>query len=319
MRRLAPRRPSVSAMMLAGLLCLSAISGWCVDRERGTSFDGPGGALYYEVLGAGDGTPLVVVNGGPGFSHDHLHAAPVWEQLGQRRPVVLYDQRGTGRSTLARSDAPCTCGLDAQVADLEALRVRLGAAQLDLLGHSWGGFLGMAYATRYPDRVRRLVLVDSGAPRIHDTVVLFAELYPDVQQQRGVVDAGPGGTPPDIAEAEQADDVVGYLKMLFHDPGKRDAFIAYSQSLPPGHAPAVADAVWKSLESVDLTPGLATLPMPVLVATGRFDANVAPVVAFRLHQAIPGSRFVVFERSGHLPFYEEPERFVREVEAFLDE
>jgi len=45
--------------------------------------------------------------------------------------------------------------------------------------------------------------------------------------------------------------------------------------------------------------------------------NVAPVVAYKIHQAIAGSRFVVFERSGHLPFYEEPEAFDNAVEDFL--
>ena len=58
--------------------------------------------------------------------------------------------------------------------------------------------------------------------------------------------------------------------------------------------------------------------MPTLVLTGRFDMNVAPSTAWRIHRAIPNSRFAVFERSGHLPFFEEPEAFVSAVEAFLD-
>jgi proline iminopeptidase len=45
--------------------------------------------------------------------------------------------------------------------------------------------------------------------------------------------------------------------------------------------------------------------------------NVAPVVAYKIHQAIPGSHFAVFERSGHLPFFEEPDAFVRVMEEFL--
>ena len=57
--------------------------------------------------------------------------------------------------------------------------------------------------------------------------------------------------------------------------------------------------------------------LPVLVITGRYDMNVAPVIAWKIHKAIPGSRLVIFERSSHLPFLEEPERFKREVEDFL--
>lgn len=309
------------AMTLCCLLWLGAGAlANAADGEHGTTFDGPGSKLYYEVLGEGDGTPLVVLNGGPGFSHDHLHPSPVWEALGKRRPVVLYDQRGTGRSVFADAQQPCTaCGLDEQVADLEALRLKLGAQRLDVLGHSWGGFLGMAYATRHPDHVARLVLVDSSAPQSKDTVYLFSEIFPDLQDQRGVAtSAGEGGGHTDITDAENADDTLGYLKMLFHDPDRRDAFIEQAKAFPYGRSAAVGDAVWQSLEHVDLGPAIAKLAMPVLVVTGRYDANVAPVVAWRIHRAIPGSRFVVFERSGHLPFYEEPERFVREVEDFLD-
>jgi proline iminopeptidase len=67
----------------------------------------------------------------------------------------------------------------------------------------------------------------------------------------------------------------------------------------------------------DLTPELAHITAPVLVGTGRFDANVAPRTAWRIHQAIPGSRFVVWERSGHYPMIEEPAAFMEVVDSFL--
>jgi len=57
--------------------------------------------------------------------------------------------------------------------------------------------------------------------------------------------------------------------------------------------------------------------MPALVITGRFDMNVSPRNAWKIHKQIPGSEFVVFERSGHLPFYEEPALFAKAVEVFL--
>ena len=57
--------------------------------------------------------------------------------------------------------------------------------------------------------------------------------------------------------------------------------------------------------------------MPTLVITGRFDMNVAPSTAWKIHKAIPGSKWAVFETSGHLPYFEEPEKFVQVVEGFL--
>jgi len=64
-------------------------------------------------------------------------------------------------------------------------------------------------------------------------------------------------------------------------------------------------------------PILPTLRMPTLVLTGRYDINVAPSTAWKIHRAIPGSKWEVFEESGHLPYFEEPEKFVRVVEGFL--
>jgi proline iminopeptidase len=73
----------------------------------------------------------------------------------------------------------------------------------------------------------------------------------------------------------------------------------------------------RDLARLDLTPSLAGFRFPTLVTTGRYDMNVAPRTAWRIHQAIRGSRFLVFERSSHIPFYEEPERFVDEIRNFL--
>jgi hypothetical protein len=72
-----------------------------------------------------------------------------------------------------------------------------------------------------------------------------------------------------------------------------------------------------SLITVNGGPGFDQFRFPVLVITGRYDMNVAPLVAYRIHQAIPGSGFAVFEKSSHLPFTEEPEAFGKTVEEFL--
>jgi proline iminopeptidase len=84
---------------------------------------------------------LVTVHGGPGKSHEYL---AVMERLTERGvTVVSYDQRGVGRSS-----GPAEASgydLDAYVEDLERVRVGLGQDRIDLLGHSWGGIVAMAY------------------------------------------------------------------------------------------------------------------------------------------------------------------------------
>lgn len=265
--------------------------------------------IWYEVRHGGAKTPLVVLNGGPGFDHNYLLTSDAWDKIAAHRTVVFYDQRGTGRSGELKSGQSCTVA--DQVADLEALRTKLGVERVDLLGHSWGGLLAMAYAVRHPDRVAHLVLCDSSAPKWSDTDYLLKNLFPEASERREQYDvlAALGDAGAGVAAVKE------YLSMLFVSPKKRDEFLAGANQLHLNGA--VNEAINSDLARIDLGPLLGRLKMPVLVLTGRFDANVAPSTAWKIHKAIPGSRFEVFEQSGHLPFFEEPEAFTRSVERFL--
>ena len=282
--------------------------------EKGQTFEAPGATLYVEVLGTAAGVPLVVVNGGPGFDHTYEHATvpgttSAWETLARNRRVVFYDQRGNGRSGALKTGQSCT--LADQIADLDAVRAHLGAEKIDLLGHSWGGYLVMAYAARHPDHIRHLVTVDSAAPKWSDTVFLFKDIFPEGQERSdsfAFADA--------LGDAAaSAAGIREYFHWLFYAPEKRDAFIA--QVGAGVYNKAVNELVDHDVQRFDLNPELRKFKFPTLVITGRYDINVAPSVAYKMHKAIAGSQFAVFEKSGHLPFFEEPEAFVRTLDAFL--
>lgn len=281
----------------------------CAAREeKGAKFDVKGASIFYETLGSGSGTPLVVANGGPGFDHTYMHVSAAWDTLAKTRRVIFYDQRGTGQSPAAK-DATFT--LADQIDDLEALRAHLGIERMDLLGHSWGGFLVMAYAARHPERIAHLMIVDSAAPNFKDTIFLFDQVFPEGQERQRA-----GGFAEEMGDKAAIEaNLREYLAMLFYSPEKRDAFLANID--PSVYKKDVNEAVGRDVNRFDLNPEIHKFRFPVLVVTGRHDMNVAPLVAYRIHQAISGSRFVVFERSGHLPFYEEPEAFVQTIESFL--
>ena len=278
--------------------------------EQGTTFTTPGGAtLWYEVRGPGSARPLVVANGGPGFDHTYLHCSDAWDRLAAGRRVIFYDQRGNGRSVALKEGQSCTVA--DQIADLEALRVHLGFETIDLLGHSWGGYLVMAYAARHPDRIAHLLIVDSAAPRIQDTAFLFKQIFPETtDRQDGMAFAVELGDPEAIAS-----DLHEYMTMLFVSSAARDAMLARTPSF--AYSQAVNKAVWTDAQRFDLNPELPKFTFPTLVITGRYDFNVAPSIAWAIHRAIPGSEFAVFEKSGHLPYCEEPDAFVQRVESFL--
>ena len=211
----------------------------------------------------------------------------------------MYDQRGTGRSPAANG---AVIDLGAQVDDLEALRTTLKAERIDLLGHSWGGYLVMAYSARHPERINHLMIVDSAAPKWSDTLFLFDNVFPETTEQQRA--------------AQSVDEGIRlYFTMLFYSTRNRDAFVARSGEFH--YSREINQAMNEDLSRQDLNPDLPKFKFPTLVMTGRFDMNVAPLIAYRIHQAIPGSKFVVFEQSGHLPFFEEPDAFVRELNAFL--
>lgn len=295
--------------MLILLLMLFSVVPSVAREEKGSTFEAKGATIFYETLGSGTATPLVVVNGGPGFDHTYLHVSGAWETLAKNRRVVLYDQRGTGQSSKVAKDVTYT--LADQIDDLGALRAHLGLERMDLLGHSWGGFLVMAYAARHPDRIAHLMIVDSAAPVFKDTIFLFDQVFPEgAERQRAGAFSEEMG---DKAAIEA--NLREYFSMLFCSKEKRDAFLA---AVPASvYKKEVNEAVSRDISRFDLNPEIRKFRFPTLVLTGRFDMNVAPLIAWKIHQAIPASRFAVFEHSGHLPFFEEPEAFVRTVEDFL--
>jgi proline iminopeptidase len=265
--------------------------------------------IWYEVRGNAPGRPLVFVNGGPGFDHTYALCSDVWDTMARTRRVVFYDQRGNGRSSPLTKDQTCT--LADQVSDLEALRRELGAPQMDLLGHSWGGYLVMAYAAEHPDRVAHLIVTDSAAPKWDATEFLFKYVFPEGVERQGRLDFLDALG--DSAAGKES--LHEYLGMIFYSPEKREEFMAHADSYI--YTRSVNEALNADLAKYDMWPLLPTFRMPTLVITGRFDMNVAPSTAWRIRQAIPGSQWAVFERSGHLPYFEEPDAFRKTVESFL--
>ena len=270
-----------------------------------SSIEVQGGELNYFTLGRdAAGIPLIVINGGPGFDHGYMLDTPVWAGLAKKRPIIFYDQRGTGLST---SNVPASSQtIRMLVEDLEALRRHLGVAKLALLGHSWGGILAMSYAVAYPDHVSKLIVVGSGSPKPATHEFLFDKLFPEI-----IARQKPDSTP---AGKVGCADVGDYERMSYYDLRNRPR-----SGGDGGFSSEVCTAVMLQALKLDLFPQLKGLHVPTLVTNGRFDANVAPTVAYKISQTIPGSELVYFEHSGHSPFVEEPERFELVVGNFLDD
>jgi len=266
--------------------------------------------LSYETFGSqGAEIPLIAVNGGPGLSHAYMMQNDLWQRAAAHRLIVLYDQRGTGASKQVRPNAPQ--GMSAQVADLDAIRSALSLDRIAVLGDSYGGMIAMAYAAAHPEHVARLILSDSAAPSWKTMVHLLPQVFPDREEQGDTEAKSLAANPEGAAQAG----LVNHMRMMFYSPEMRDAYVSHMGDL--GFVPAVGRAVQQATENLDLTAKLAGFRFPTLVMTGRYDMNVAPLTAWRMAHAIPGAQMVFFEKSGHLPAYEEPETYLKVLETFL--
>ena len=120
-----------------------------------------GTQLWYRVAGTArpNVAPLLYLAGGPGYnSYSFEHT--MGSQLETHLQLIYFDERGTGRS-----DRPANkdYAMSTLVADIEALRQRLGLPQLSLMGQSFGGTIALEYAKRFPGQVQKLVLVDAAS------------------------------------------------------------------------------------------------------------------------------------------------------------
>lgn len=293
-------------ILIATLLAATAIQAQTSGKVHTADVD----LAYFTYGKPTSAIPVIAVNGGPGLSHIYMVQNDLWQRAAKHRLVVLYDQRGTGASRPLAPDA--SQSMETQVADLEAVRAALHLDKVALVGDSYGGFLSIAYASAHPEHVAKLILSDSPSAAMKDMVHVLPQVFPDIEEESA---AAVKKLPPAEAAKRSLRD---HFLMIFYSPELRDKYLAGAPDL--GSEPAVGAAVSKSARQQDYTPKLAGFTtFPTLVLTGRYDMNVAPLTAWHLAHQIPGAKFVVFEKSGHLPAYEEPNRYLEVLETFLNQ
>ncbi len=254
------------------------------------------------VRSAGEGRTLITAHGGPGMTHDHLE---VLERLDELR-VVSWDQRGVGRSETPTDDT--AWGLADYVADLERVREWTGAETVDLLGHSWGGVVVMAYAATHPERVRTLVLVGStGVTRDGHSraTTAIGRRRLQLTESSRMPETPPEGLDPSCVRWWQN------IAIFYRDP---ESFTAHD--LPGTCHPDVLTKTWDAVGQYDLRPGLAALKAPTLLIFGSVDP--LRVNADTLAAALPVAGPTWIEGCGHRPMHECPDQFFPLLEHFYE-
>jgi proline-specific peptidase len=275
----------------------------------------PGGKVWYRMVGEG-GIPLLCLHGGPGIPHDYLENL---EDLADRRTVVFYDQLGCGNSE--RPDDASLWTLDRAIEELSAVRDHLGLERIHLFGNSWGGWLSLQYVLDRQPPLQSLIL-SSSPPSVSrwiaDANELRRQLPDDVQRVLDHHEAKAYFACPEWFGAM----AVFYKRHVCRADPWPDGV---EQAFGPGFGAQVYNTMWGpsefgpvtgNLKNWDVTGRLQEIRLPTLLTCGRYD-EATPAHMTDMHQRMPGSELVIFERSSHMAFIEEREAYIRTVNDFL--
>ncbi|RDX57203.1 proline-specific peptidase [Lentinus brumalis] len=274
---------------------------------------------YYKVFGDlrnSTSTPIVVLHGGPGLSHDYQlpHADLAGKACGSH-PVIFYDQIGNARSTRLPHKPPPFWKIDLFLDELENLLRYFGIQDaFHLVGHSWGGMLGSEFVVRrHPPGLKRFVCANAPA-----AIELWSRSFGELLE----------GFPSeirDVISGNREDNPKAYLDALLkvyavHGcrvqpfPEEFLTSVLYNNGLDADRT--VADAgVMKGWSIVDR---LHLVKVPTLVINGRYDIAQDWVIESYVKR-VPNASWIKFENSSHLPCFEEREGYMDAVAKFLKE
>ena len=273
----------------------------------------PGGTIWRNVSGTGSGTPLVLLHGGPGFSSYYLKP---FEDLGDDRIVVRYDQLGGGKSDPTTDTTRFT--IAHFVRELDSLRSSLGVASWHVLGHSWGTILALEYYRAHPDRVASLVF---GSP-VFDMPAyerranqLVATLSDSAQRAvRRAVAAGKFDAP-DYQSA--INEFFGLYVFRHPVPADLDSSLASFNQVIYTYMQGPSEfTITGTLKQYDATPLLPGIGVPTLITVGEFD-EVGPELVREHASRVPGARYELLAGAAHITTWDARDASVRVVRQFL--
>lgn len=277
-----------------------------------TPFNIPSESLTIHGKTYGAGEPILIINGGPGMNSDGF--ASLAQELGKNNLAILYDQRGTGQSTVSEVNSE-TMTMDLMVSDIEAIRNHFGFEQWVVLGHSFGGMLSSYYLKKYPEHLSGLILSGSGGFNLSITrnLNLLSRL------------------------SENERDSLNYWNRqinlgdtTYQARYNRGKYLAPAYVFDKKHAPVIAERltqgnrtinsiIWQNIRAInfDCNEAYKNFKKPVLIIQGKQDV-MGDSIAKEAHSLLPNSKLVFIDDCVHYGWLEQPEIYFSAIDRFLD-
>lgn len=269
--------------------------------------------IFYSVVGSGD--TLVVLHGGPGLSHKYLKPQ-LDSLLSSKFTLLYYDQRGSGWS--GGIEDTLALNMQSFVSDLEQIRAHFKLTKLNLMGHSFGGLLGMYYGITYPDHLNSLVLIDTDAASYElRTPYQIRKINERLtEEQNAYLDS--------ISESKAFGnyDVNTYekyyktfLTSYFADPRDTSKLSLGFDSISIKKIHITNTRIREDLSNYDIHHRLSRITCPTLILHGTqsiFSVDGAEAI----HDKLTNSELHIFEECGHFEYIEFPGKFKALIERF---
>lgn len=265
-------------------------------------------------------TPLVLLHGGPGGNH-YAFERTMGPVLSEKRTVVYYEQRGSGRSEKPISDEDYK--IQQLISDFSEIKKWLDVDKADLLGYSFGGELALEIAYALPDEINKLVL---SGPSLID--LEMGKLI----QISGFMSVGEPQLLKQINELLKQNLPISSLydkvwklvdtttvdRLLFQNQNKALQNRKLWEESKLTNTGLMAKFIMGHPMETPLLDRLKHIKQQALIITGIFDRNTGVTISKLIHNELKNSEIVLFKESAHFPDLEEPNRFRDTVINFLN-
>ncbi len=282
-----------------------------VYAQKETTIQNGNAFIYYKVFGKG--TPLLLINGGPGMNSEGFEG--IARLLSKNNRVITYDQRGTGKSALPEINES-TITLDLMMEDIETIRKDLKIEQWIILGHSFGGMLAAYYAVKKPEHILSLIMSSSGGIDLDLLSFVNDNIQSKLSKQES--DSFKYWTAK-IASGDTSHHARLQRGMALAPAYvyNRKYILVIAERLTQGNQ-RINELIWRNMRKINFncTKDLTGFFKPVLIIQGKNDI-LKISTAQNIQKAFGNSKLILMENTAHYGWLDNEKEYLSVIQEFL--